>query len=350
MATCVKAVRQFTLTRGTPCMVWIPLVKHACAPLILQQQLMKKHWTIKWRKERANKYYKVNLPDFDEVRERDKFTPDEKRIWMKKEGICQPRNFTRPMYISNTNSVFEPYVPPEGDGKASSLSKEGARERFTELKEKGKSYKELRKVRQYEDNFDTTSFAELANNIYIETHNLLQDVKKNENRLLELVTEKAYPEMTFGLDHKTLHWKFVESIEPARVVHIRTNPMITNDNIYAQITVRFHSKQVLALYDRFGRLMYGSEHLVKDVIDYVVFEKHIASLYGSWRIHGKIIPKWLPPREPLLKTYRKPNLNFEEIDNAEEKEKTDKKEEEEEKDEINEAIEKQKKKYNVEIV
>ncbi|KAL3837178.1 hypothetical protein ACJMK2_022553 [Sinanodonta woodiana] len=349
MATCMKAFRLCSLTRGTHCMGGIPLVKHARAPLILQQQSMKKHKTIRWRKERANKYYKVDLPDFNEIKKRETFTPDERRIWMKKEGICQPRTFTRPMYISNTNSVFEPYIPPEGDGKASSLSKEGAGERFTELKEKGKSYKELRKIRQYEDNFDTTSFAELANSIYIETHDLLQDVKKNEKRLLELVTEKVYPEMTFGLDNKTLHWKFVESIEPPRVVHIRTNPMITKDNVYAQMTVRLHSKQILALYDRFGRLMYGSEHLVKDVLDYVVFEKHIASVYGSWRMHAKIIPKWLPPREPLLKTYRKPNLNLEEIDDAEDKEKTDNKEDEDN-DEINKALEKQKKKYGVEIV
>ena len=52
--------------------------------------------------------------------------------------------------------------------------------------------------------------------------------------------------------------------------------------------------------------MYGSETLAKDCLEYVVFEKHIANTYGQWRIHGKIIPDWLPPREPVLKTYRKP--------------------------------------------
>ena len=52
--------------------------------------------------------------------------------------------------------------------------------------------------------------------------------------------------------------------------------------------------------------MYGSEHLIKDVLEYVIFEKHIVNEYGRWRVHGKIVPTWLPVREPLITTIRKP--------------------------------------------
>lgn len=38
--------------------------------------------------------------------------------------------------------------------------------------------------------------------------------------------------------------------------------------------------------------------VAKDVLEYVVFEKHIVNQYGVWRIHGKIIPDWMPPKEP----------------------------------------------------
>lgn len=38
--------------------------------------------------------------------------------------------------------------------------------------------------------------------------------------------------------------------------------------------------------------------IAKDVLEYVVFEKHIVNQYGVWRIHGKIIPDWMPPKEP----------------------------------------------------
>lgn len=51
--------------------------------------------------------------------------------------------------------------------------------------------------------------------------------------------------------------------------------------------------------------MHGSEIIAKDVLEYVVFEKHLANEYGTWRIHAKIIPDWLPPREPTAVTYKK---------------------------------------------
>lgn len=59
----------------------------------------------------------------------------------------------------------------------------------------------------------------------------------------------------------------------------------------------------MCIYDRFGRLMLGSETVKKDVLDYVVFEKHLSNMYGSWRIHAKIIPKWLKPQEVAAKTF-----------------------------------------------
>jgi len=64
----------------------------------------------------------------------------------------------------------------------------------------------------------------------------------------------------------------------------------------------------MAIYDRFGRLAYGSEKLAKDCLEYVVFEKHIADEYGCWRVHAKILPDWLPAQQPVLRTMRKPGL------------------------------------------
>ena len=52
---------------------------------------------------------------------------------------------------------------------------QGAKTKYTELEKKGKSLLELRKVRKYEDNFDTKEFARQAQDIVIETTNLLQE-------------------------------------------------------------------------------------------------------------------------------------------------------------------------------
>ena len=51
-------------------------------------------------------------------------------------------------------------------------------------------------------------------------------------------------EMTWRLDKKTFRWKYVEALEPPRVVHVRTTEMMSKDNKYAQVTVRLHTKQV----------------------------------------------------------------------------------------------------------
>lgn len=58
----------------------------------------------------------------------------------------------------------------------------------------------------------------------------------------------------------------------------------------------------MALYDRFGRLLYGNERIAKDVLDFIVFEKHLTDTYGKWRIHGKIKPQWELPNYELVKT------------------------------------------------
>lgn len=41
------------------------------------------------------------------------------------------------------------------------------------------------------------------------------------------------------------------------------------------------------LYDRYGRLLSGSEE-PKEVIEYVVFENHIAREGSTWRLHDKV--------------------------------------------------------------
>lgn len=61
--------------------------------------------------------------------------------------------------------------------------------------------------------------------------------------------------------------------------------------------------QILAVYDRFGRLAHGSEVIAKDVLEYVVFEKHLANEYGIWRVHAKIIPPWLNKQADSARTY-----------------------------------------------
>lgn len=136
--------------------------------------------------------------------------------------------------------------------------------------------------------------------------------------------------MTENMRFKTIRWKWIESIEEPVVLHMVTQEMITKSELFAQVTVRMHSKQVvvkrqikkharnnrvciymkiLAIYDRFGRLAMGSETLPKDVLEYIVFEKHLTNPYGTWRLHDKIKPSWAPPKDStVIGTYVRPEL------------------------------------------
>lgn len=184
----------------------------------------------------------------------------------------------------------------------SAFTKAGAKQKLEFMQKKSSSLFAVRKIRKTEEDFDPVAFADTASDIYVGAHEAL--CAKDKYRLRELVTERAYPEMMHNVKYNTIHWQFLQSLEPPRVVQVRCTNLVTAENLFAQVTVRFHTQQKLAIYDRFGRLLHGSEILAKDVLEYVIFEKNISNTHGVWRLHHKIIPDWAPPKDPSLTTYR----------------------------------------------
>ncbi len=49
------------------------------------------------------------------------------------------------------------------------------------------------------------------------------------------------------LKFKTVRWTWVESLEESTVVNMHTREMLAKDDLFAQVTVRFHSKQVTTI-------------------------------------------------------------------------------------------------------
>eukprot|EP00095_Tigriopus_kingsejongensis_P006373 maker-scaffold42_size484952-snap-gene-3.27 protein:Tk06373 transcript:maker-scaffold42_size484952-snap-gene-3.27-mRNA-1 annotation:"probable 39s ribosomal protein mitochondrial precursor" len=246
---------------------------------------------------------RVELPDIDFRRRMESMeaSPAEVRDFYKRSGLHPPsQEKEQPMYMASTGAYMDEFVVPEGDGRASILSKQGAKDSALTVQKKGKTLLATRKIRKYDDDFDAGRFPEDALDIYTKAHEALAN--KNDEELQKYATEKAYPEMLFNTETKTIMWKFIKSLEPGRVVHVRATDAYTKENVFAQVTVRYHTQQILAVYDRFGRLISGSPTVAKDVLEYVVFEKHVANTYGKWRIHGKIIPDWMEPKQPGLVT------------------------------------------------
>ncbi|NWY93889.1 RM45 protein, partial [Loxia curvirostra] len=197
--------------------------------------------------------------------------------------------------------IMDPYVPPEGDARLTSLSKDGVRQQMQKLRQTAAS--------QLAYEFVWGKWGDLCGGnggICVgKRWNLCGRKSRNffdKQKLHSLVTERCYPDMVRGSRYRTTRWSFLQSLEPPRVVHVRCESILNRGNLYGQVTVRMHSRQTLAIYDRFGRLMYGGEEIPKDVLEYVVFERYLVNPYGTWRMHGKIIPEWAPPKDPIIKT------------------------------------------------
>lgn len=265
-----------------------------------------KHANFKFKKYRRLKVDTRPLDDFLRIQEP---TSRQYKLYMRRHGLRNTVTFEEnPIDITTTEEVVEPYVPKEGDGRSSFLSDrtEILDKARTKVTGKVRSLRDVRLLKKWEETFNKKTIASELQNIYIESQKLLQDFKNNKDALFDYVTEHAYTGMTFGLDKKTFRWEFVESVEPPKLCQVRVQEVMAKSNLFAQLTIRMHTRQKLAIYDRFGRIMYGSEHLVKDVLEYIVFEKHIVNEYGRWRVHAKILPKGTGTREPLITTIRKP--------------------------------------------
>jgi len=246
-----------------------------------------------------------------------KFTPSDFRSYAKKNGILPagPDEKEAPFYISSTGAILEQYFPPESDGQAGLFSKEGMKDTALVAKAKSKTLLATRKVRKFEDEFDPSQFAQDAVKIYINANKAL--MAKDEQGIRLYATDKVIPEMFHHTKKKTIEWDYLESLAPPKVVQVRTSDVLERGNVYAQVTVRMHSKQILAVYDRFGRLIHGSPVVAKDVLEYIVFEKHLPNIYAQWRVHGKILPLANEGRPSSKLTYRLTAEDINEDDEAE---------------------------------
>lgn len=213
-------------------------------------------------------------------------SPDQIRSEMKERGVAPPNPWNeREMSTPSTMSLMEPYEVPSGDGNYTSLI--NIKSSLSKGKDFVKNRNAISAIKSFEgDDFSTKDFAKQSVNIYVKAHELL--AAKDEKNIFDYVTEYCFPLMTANVNRHTIVWRYLGEVEEPYVVQTRVGDMITKGNKFAQITVRMHSKQILAVYDRHGRLVLGSPVDVKEVLEHVVFEKYLANEYGSWRLHDRL--------------------------------------------------------------
>jgi len=279
-----------------------------------------------YKEERAAKILKEHngrfiwpLPDYQKARQIRKDAVGRFQMQkLKRDGLMPPKDFAeRPIDISSSSQINEPYVPHEGDGSKSFLSsfKEASIEKkdraamWTKTK---RAVRKLSKIEKDSGGFSADYFSEEAVDIYAMAHQAM--AAGDITRLHELVTSRCYKTMAHGMQYKTLRWRFHANVEPPRLVHASIFAQGPLGNEFAQATIRIHSEQTVAIYDRFGRLAYGDPELKRTVLEFVVFEKRVSDTYGTWRMHGKIEPDFCEAKPPVHKTFRVPE--HEEISEA----------------------------------
>lgn len=264
-----------------------------------------------FRKIRGRKTVLLDLPDDVEQRKLDALPPAQMRTELLKKGInpykeVQPRHWQEhQISFQSFQAVADPYVTNEEplpwiNGVNIPAYKEKGEEVLNAVKHRIASYRNgtsrIKKKEGFEK-FDIKTFGPTADSIYEEAHTAL--MARNTKELHGLITEHAYAKMWPDVSEGSIVWKLVEKVEPSRVVSVRCGdfpPQSGND--IAQIIVRMHLKQILAVYDRFGHLILGSETEPKTTLEYVVFENHIAVVDGKWRLHDKVYPRWVNRKEP----------------------------------------------------
>jgi len=245
----------------------------------------------------------VNIKDI--IGNYDQLDPSEMRDHLRRHGLLPNKIFQdRQVNFNCTASVIDDFIPPEDDGKSSFLSVSKVKETSQTVTGQVKNVTATRQIRKYDSDFKRKKFVDVGNSIYLEVLSILPNYKNNESRLLELVTEKAIGDMLKGLDNKTLVHSFHKHLEPPSLISVRTQAGMTEGQIFAQVMLRFFSEQTIAIYDKFGRLIYGSRDIPQDVLEYVVFEKQISEEFGNWRIHAKLIPNWVTNRLVYRRTLR----------------------------------------------
>ena len=264
---------------------------------------------------RTKKVIKVELPDLDVSSKTEELDASYMATLAKEKGVVPHRSWNeKPIAMTCSYEIANPYKPKPEDGRLSLIGdvKDSAVATFKKIKERP-----MGKIKSYLPEFNEDIFTSAtAPGIYRKAHELLCQITcptdlshpVDDYSLLQYVTEKALPEILFRTDLRVIRWKLIQHIEPPALVNTTVSEVMSPGNKFAQLTVRFHSQQTLAIYDRFGRLIGGSENVVKDVLEYVVFENFLTSQYGIWRIHGKIIPEWAQSSLFQLRTSRKPHF------------------------------------------
>ncbi|RIA85162.1 hypothetical protein C1645_831194 [Glomus cerebriforme] len=149
-----------------------------------------------------------------------------------------------------------------------------------------------RKSSEYKDNpseyWSPSLFKSKAVNLYIEMNENF--ASKNLKALEKLVEARMYNKMKFDLKQREgkFIWKYHGLVEKPKYINVRCalGHARSAGNYIAQITLKLHTKQSVGLYNKAGKLISGDPKKVKNVLEYVVFQRKMWEKNKGWTIYG----------------------------------------------------------------
>lgn len=141
--------------------------------------------------------------------------------------------------------------------------------------------------------FEVTKFAQSAQKKYIDLNNELQQkviTRDLQMRLQFSATMLLLKKLggEFKNPNAEVYWRFCKQLSRPRVVQAVVSGSEEDRTLFAQVTVKMHTEQIIALRDRQKRVVRGSLQRPVHATEYIVLERFLADPYGNWRICDKI--------------------------------------------------------------
>eukprot|EP00041_Stephanoeca_diplocostata_P006895 m.95515 g.95515 ORF g.95515 m.95515 type:complete len:369 (+) comp16601_c0_seq1:68-1174(+) len=175
--------------------------------------------------------------------------------------------------------LIDPYIPLEPQLRPSFFSTDGLKYRWNHMKKTLRSLVGVAVIKRKKIPFQAIEFAEDAQVQFVEAMYALQ--KDDKLALRNSCTDDTALQLRADYrKKKKFSWDFVGQIERPRVIHTSTFAVGEKgqEQYFAQVTVRFHTKQCI-----------NGEN--REMVDYVVFERFLeAAMDGKWLMCGKVKP------------------------------------------------------------
>ena len=138
------------------------------------------------------------------------------------EGLDYPMmtSEARARLISCSDQVFDPYKPSSNQSTLVESVKTPARSFAV------RDRLALRQMRKSMGDFDKANFLELSHKVYLDLFREMSRIPIKVEKVMEFCTEHCYPILMNGLSGTQIQWKYLETVEPSRIVKARVGSFV----------------------------------------------------------------------------------------------------------------------------